>query len=174
MRDDESNGPREDDWLAEDDWLDAPTQEVPPGASRRRPGPRPRGTPSRGLIALVAGASILLLIILIAVFQGDGDDPEEAAPTVPTETTAGPDTEAGQSLQIPESGSLSEGDSGRRVRRLQRALAQLGFDVTPDGAFGPGTTAAVSGFQERAGLDADGVVGPETARAINEALAAEG
>lgn len=169
-RDDESNGPREDDWLAEEDWLEAPTEEAPGGAPRRRPAPRPPGTPSRRNVALVAGASLLLLVILIAIFRGDGDDPAETSPTVPTETATQPQTDTVQALQIPETGSLAEGDSGQRVRRLQRALAELGFDVTADGEFGPGTTTAVQAFQENAGLEADGVVGPETARAINAAL----
>jgi hypothetical protein len=175
MRRDEGNGPREDDWLAEDDWVDAPTQETPPSAPRRRIGRPPPGAPNRRVVALVAAVSILVLVILVAVLQGGDDAADEPEPTVtPTETTAAPGTEAQQNLQIAESGTLSEGDEGSRVRRLQRALAQLGFDVSPDGVFGPGTTAAVRSFQEDAGLDADGAVGPQTARAINEALAAGG
>lgn len=176
MARDEPNGPHEDDWLAQEDWVEAPTQETaPPSAPRRRIGPPPPGMPSRRLIALVAGVSIVLLVILVAVFQGDGDDPEPATPTTtPTETTAAPPSESEPRLRLPESGTLAQGDSGRRVRRLQRALASLGYDVRPDGAFGPSTTAAVRSFQEEAGLDADGVVGPQTARAVNDALEAGG
>lgn len=170
MRHGEGEGerPPEEDWLAEE-WLDAPTEETPPSAPRRRFGPPPPGAPSRRLLALVAGVSIVVLIILVAVLQGDGE--EEAAPTTtPTETAPAPQPETEPTLTVAESGTLAEGDSGRRVRRLQRALAGLGYDVSPDGAFGPGTTAAVRAFQEDAGLQADGVVGPETARALNEAL----
>jgi hypothetical protein len=173
MRGDEEDGPRENDWLAEEDWLEAPTEEVTAKAPRRRPTPRPRGTPNRRLVALIAGASILLLVILIAVVRG-GDDEPESTPTAPTETTAQPETEAAPPLQIPEAGTLGAGDSGPRVRRLQRALAQLGYAVTTDGEFGPGTTAAVQAFQEDAGLNADGVAGPATARAINAELATGG
>jgi hypothetical protein len=77
-------------------------------------------------------------------------------------------------LQLQAGDTLSEGDSGPRVRRLQRALAELGYDVTADGEFGPGTSAAVQSFQEEAGLQADGVVGSATVQAINEALAERG
>lgn len=175
MRRGEGEGPREDDWLAEEDWLDAPTQETPPSAPRRRLPQRPPGAPSRRLLALVAGISIVVLVILVAVLQGDGDGAESPAPTTtPTETAAAPEPEAEQTLRIPESGTLGPGDSGPRVRRLQRALARLEYDVAPDGVFGPGTAAAVRAFQEDAGLNADGIVGPETARAVNEALAAGG
>lgn len=173
MRHGEGEGerPPEEDWLAEE-WLDAPTEESPPSAPRRRFGPPPPGAPSRRLLALVAGVSIVVLIILVAVFQGDGDGEDEVAPTTtPTETEAAPQPETEPTLTVAESGTLAEGDSGRGVRRLQRALASLGYDVTADGAFGPATTDAVRAFQEDAGLEADGVVGPETARAVNEALA---
>jgi cell wall-associated NlpC family hydrolase len=56
---------------------------------------------------------------------------------------------------------LRPGDSGPRVRALQRALG-----VTADGAFGPVTKRAVQAFQRAHGLEAKGVVGPLTARAL--------
>jgi hypothetical protein len=173
MRRRERNGPNEDDWLAEEEWLEAPTEEMS-SPSPRRPAPRPPGTPSRRLVVLVAGISVLLLAVLVIVFQGDGDEPEESAATTQTETAPASGSDAEPSLQLQEGDPLSEGDTGPRVRRLQRALARLGFDVTPDGVFGPGTTAAVRSFQEEAGLDADGVVGSGTVRAVNDALAEGG
>jgi hypothetical protein len=177
MRRREGNGPNEDDWLAEEHWVEAPTEEMssPSGRGPRRPRPQPPpGMPSRRLLGIVAAVSIVLLVILVAVLQGGDDSAEEPEAPTTTSVTTAPGSEAPPTLRIPESGTLSEGDTGQRVRRLQRALAELGFDVSPDGAFGPGTTAAVRDFQEDAGLDADGVVGSETARAINEALAAGG
>jgi hypothetical protein len=175
MRRRESNGPHEDDWLAEEDWLEAPTQETPPAPSRRRRPQPPAGAPSRRLLALVAGVSILVLVILVAVLQGGGDEAAEPTPTAPpTETSAEPQAETEGNLRLAAGATLAEGDSGARVRRLQRALASLGYEVTPDGEFGPGTTAAVRAFQEDAGLDADGVAGSATVSALNEALAADG
>lgn len=174
MRRRQSNGPPEDDWLAEEDWLEAPTQETPPTPSRRRRPQPPAGAPSRRLLALVAAVSILVLVILVAVLQG-GDEAAEPTPTAPpTETSAAPQTETEASLRLPAGATLAEGDSGPRVRRLQRALASLGYEVTPDGEFGPGTTGAVRAFQEEAGLDADGVVGSGTVQAVNDALAERG
>lgn len=177
MRRGGSGGPHEDDWLAEENWVDAPTQETRPSPSRSRLPQRPPGAPSRRLIILVAAVSIIFLAVLVAVLQGDDEEADDPTPTVaPTETTAAPEAEAEAeaSLRLPESGTLSEGDTGPRVRRLQRALTRLGYDVTPDGVYGPGTTAAVRSFQGDAGLDADGAVGPQTAGAVNEALAAGG
>lgn len=173
MRRREGNGPNEDDWLAEEEWLEDPTEETS-GAPPRRPAPRPPGAPSRRLVALVAGISILLLAILVIVFSGDDEEPEAPATTTQAETQTAPGTETEPSLQLQTGAALSEGDSGPRIRRLQRALASLGYDVTPDGVFGPGTTAAVRSFQEDAGLDVDGVVGSGTVRAVNDALAERG
>lgn len=58
--------------------------------------------------------------------------------------------------------SLSRGDRGVEVRELQRALAKKGYDILPDGVFGPITQGIVIDFQSRNGLAPDGVVGPET------------
>ncbi len=64
-----------------------------------------------------------------------------------------------------------EGDRGEPVRDIQGRLNALGFDARPDptGAFGPGTRRAVEAFQTSRGLPGDGIVGPETWRALVDA-----
>ena len=61
------------------------------------------------------------------------------------------------------------GDRGEPVRDIQRRLTGLGFPVEPDGLFGPDTVESVARFQESRGLPTDGLVGPETWRALVEA-----
>jgi peptidoglycan hydrolase-like protein with peptidoglycan-binding domain len=57
---------------------------------------------------------------------------------------------------------LESGDSGPAVKKLQRRLR-----VAPaDGEFGRATERAVRRFQRRKGLTADGVVGPQTRKAL--------
>lgn len=60
------------------------------------------------------------------------------------------------------------GDEGEAVRDIQDRLIALGFSCDPDrsGSFGSGTVAAVMGFQTKRGLWADGLVGPDTWRAL--------
>jgi hypothetical protein len=62
---------------------------------------------------------------------------------------------------------LQFGHQGRAVSGLQRALAASGvFDARVDGSFGRDTETAVRELQRSAGLEVDGVVGPETWRAL--------
>lgn len=62
---------------------------------------------------------------------------------------------------------LREGATGPKVIELQQALKAFGFNVGPiDGVFGSGTVQAVISFQKFQGLKADGVVGPDTWKAL--------
>lgn len=63
------------------------------------------------------------------------------------------------------------GDEGTAVRDIQARLAALGHGTDPDatGEFGEATRSAVVDFQESRGLDADGIVGPDTWRSLYEA-----
>ena len=65
-------------------------------------------------------------------------------------------------------GLLRTGDRGNAVVRLQTQLRNLGFyQGTIDGDFGAGTEAAVIQFQRSQNLTPDGVVGPQTAAALD-------
>ena len=58
---------------------------------------------------------------------------------------------------------IRAGAAGDAVVKLQTRLKELGFYTgTVDGQFGPGTRTAVTDFQRQHGLQADGIVGPDT------------
>ena len=63
------------------------------------------------------------------------------------------------------------GSTGPVVQAIQLALKAVGYQLSGTGYFGPATDVAVSTFQKRAGLKVDGTVGPQTAAAIDAALA---
>ncbi|HEY3037659.1 MAG TPA: peptidoglycan-binding protein [Pyrinomonadaceae bacterium] len=57
---------------------------------------------------------------------------------------------------------LRQGCKGNDVLTMQQRLKALGYNVSVDGNFGPGTSAAVIACQQKHGLPGDGVVGPKT------------
>ena len=73
------------------------------------------------------------------------------------------------------------GEHGDGVRRVQEALVDDGFELPGstrptgelDGQFGPETFAVLKAFQAKHGLDADGIVGRETLRALDDVEAAQ-
>jgi lysozyme family protein len=88
--------------------------------------------------------------------------PAAAANTESVDQSADADTEGIDLNNMP---NLEVGDFGPEVLELKKELAQDGFAVAGDpssNAFGPDTTDAVVAFQRSRGLDADGVVGPQT------------
>lgn len=63
--------------------------------------------------------------------------------------------------------TLSMGDKRvHEVKAVQEKLLELGYQVKPDGDFGPSTRSAVKLFQIEHGITVDGMVGPETREAI--------
>lgn len=91
------------------------------------------------------------------IVEGSGSIPDDQPPPKPQSRTI-----------------LRKGMSGEDVRELQEKLIQAGYDVGPDGAdgeYGNNTFRAVVAFQEDHHLEADGVAGPQTQKALDEALA---
>jgi peptidoglycan hydrolase-like protein with peptidoglycan-binding domain len=136
------------------------------------------------VFAALAVAVLVVIIVIVATSGGSGNSPNVAGtttqstqPTTSPRTTTTTPTTTTPSLRvtIPAGGNLSIGDSGTAVVALQKALKALGFyDGTADGDFGSGTQAAVIAFQEAHNLTQDGIVGTDTAQALNQALAAAG
>lgn len=52
--------------------------------------------------------------------------------------------------------------NGNDVMLIQKALRRSGHRLPVDGQFGPATDTAVAHFQEKLGLEPDGIVGPQT------------
>ncbi len=72
-------------------------------------------------------------------------------------------------LAIPCGGAMATfhpGDSGEEIRIVQTQLGVLGYEVEADGIYGQATAGAVRAFQEEHGLEADGLIGPITYRAL--------
>ena len=79
----------------------------------------------------------------------------------------------GGDTPMPTHTTLRRGDSGPEVVECQEDLIRLGYDLSPygaDGKFGKKTEAAVKQFQTNSGLKADGIVGPKTWEALDNAV----
>ena len=75
--------------------------------------------------------------------------------------------------QTGNTGLLRKGDRGDDVKLLQHRLNILGWQLTEDGIWGVQTDSAVRGYQYRAGLTVDGIVGAKTrATLIRDAILA--
>ncbi|MEU6141634.1 peptidoglycan-binding protein [Streptomyces sp. NPDC047081] len=143
--------------------------------------------PNRALrVAIVAGAVALVLAVSSAVLVAarfmDDDGPATpatgplaatapASPTPATPTYHCRDRRsdgrwyAGNSRTL--NATVGYGSSGPEVAEVQCLLRRAG--VSPggiDGMFGPLTRGAVVRFQKQARLDADGIVGPHTWKAL--------
>jgi len=71
---------------------------------------------------------------------------------------------------------LRQGANGELVQALQRTLnarAKPSPDLSVDGDFGPGTETAVKKFQSSQNLEASGIVGPETFKALGPLIFAD-
>jgi peptidoglycan hydrolase-like protein with peptidoglycan-binding domain/ssDNA-binding Zn-finger/Zn-ribbon topoisomerase 1 len=94
----------------------------------------------------------------------------EAKNDEPPVVPAGPKKGIRAPAKQDEPGSSAEVESsGDRVAHLQRRLSSLGFELNPDGHFGPATSQAVKAFQAHSMIKEDGVVGPATTAALKAA-----
>ena len=125
----------------------------------------------------IAAGVLLFLILLVGwlslkgVFSSSKAPPaatttqSSTTPTTPTTTPV-----VTPNVAVPTT-PLKPGDTGVQVKRLQRALAQLGYTVgTVDGDYGTSTKTAVEQFQTASNLTADGLFGPATRTALIKAL----
>ncbi len=68
-----------------------------------------------------------------------------------------------------------QGSAGEQVRTIQQKLKRWGYyDGAVDGIFGSATRRAVVSFQKKNGLAADGIVGPNTLRALGMPVSGSG
>lgn len=194
MADRDTRSPDPDDWFADPDRapprrgrpgerpaaaprLEADEDDWVAGARRSRP-QRPAfasSLPDRW-VPIAAGA-VLVLILLIGglavagVFSSSKPTPAATTHQVTSTPTTRPTTTAAVTSVPAPTTTLKPGDTGAQVKRLQRALAQLGYTVGKvDGDYGTTTKTAVEQFQTAQKLTSDGVFGPATRAALIKAL----
>jgi hypothetical protein len=149
------------------------------------------------LIGLAAAAAVLLLRDgaepsvtpvpepqIVSTPTSTETEPVPTTPsTPPAPTPPAASSENLPTFTLPEGTKLQRGESDGEsnltvstdpelIAELQRALTRAGYDPgSPDGSFGENTEEAVVAFQQANGLSPDGIVGPDTADALNSAIA---
>jgi hypothetical protein len=146
------------------------------GASRSARLPRLR--PRRWRRPVLAGALLVaaLLGATTVMYSLRDDTPAAAAPPTCEKPAVYEDDTHGRGYTAGWNSTwdfvIKQGEGGSQVREAQCLLRHL-HGITEvgevDGDFGPLTHGAVITFQKRAGLDADGIVGPATWRALRKA-----
>ncbi len=100
---------------------------------------------------------------------------DSAAPGESTGSTGGDSSGENTGLFAGNYAKLVFGKSGDRVRTLQKALQDLGFEISKvDGIFGTSTFKAVKAFQQAVGLTVDGKAGPLTLKKLETYFDANG
>ncbi|MCK9250115.1 MAG: peptidoglycan DD-metalloendopeptidase family protein [Solirubrobacteraceae bacterium] len=118
--------------------------------------PLPRRTP------LCVGLATACACVAVATpATADSGSMSVAAATATVEAPA-PDAAA-------KPAGMAIGQSGNRVKSLQRTLFQLGLPVARDGEFGRATDIAVRRYEVQEGLEVDGVVTTDEFRAMRKA-----
>lgn len=103
------------------------------------------------------------LVVGASVYVDKGPStPEVQAPSEPESPPANPYGNPSQAGR-----DLYPGYEGEDIKALQYTLNTLGYNCGEvDGVFGPKTASALKKFQTTAGIDADGIVGPQTRKAF--------
>jgi peptidoglycan hydrolase-like protein with peptidoglycan-binding domain len=130
----------------------------------------------------MAAGAVLVVVFVVAVLAFAGvfssSTPAATPPITPVNTnpvTTPTTTQAAAPVVPVPTAPLKPGDTGVQVKRLQRALAQLGYTIgTVDGDYGTTTKTAVEQFQTASNLTADGLFGPATRTALSAALKTSG
>ncbi len=123
------------------------------------------------VIAGVAGIAVMLILCVILATQmiPTVKEVQREMSLTPTPLPPIPDNVRGgdRTLQVTPEPALHTGSQGEKVWKLQERLQALGYyEGAVDGQFGPGTREAVIAFQKKNGLDADGLAGEETQKAL--------
>jgi len=131
----------------------------------------------RGATATAAAVFVVVCLLGGLAAAGVFSGSQAKAPPAQTSTVGAPTTAATtpatptQPAFAAPTAALKPGDQGAAVKVLQRALAHLGYSPGKiDGQYGPSTVDAVTRFQRAGGLTADGILGPNTLRALTRAL----